>query len=139
MNSVHTGTTVNLTGLLIKEQKNMVTSDNNQKGAWRKKAAIFFCNDVFLSNFDHMILDKQGLEKNIPCLNQKKVKLPYPAYCADIAYEKTVLQVARLVVFCWVSILMARFLVVKNHDLFKMEGRSLFFKPNFSKDVLLHA
>ena len=78
MNSVHTGTTVNLTGLVIKEQKNMVTNDSNQKGACRKKAAIFFCNDVFLSKFDHMILDNQGFEKDIPPLNQKKVKLPYP-------------------------------------------------------------
>ena len=55
----------------------MVTNDNNQKGAWRKKAAIFFCSDVFLSKFDHMILDYQEFEKNIPRLNQKKVKLPY--------------------------------------------------------------
>ena len=76
MKSVQSGTTVNLIGLLIKEQKNMVTSDINQKGARRKKSAIFFCNDVFLSKFDHMILDNQGFEKNIPRLNQKKVKLP---------------------------------------------------------------
>ena len=33
MKSVQSGTTVNLIGLLIKEQKNMVTSDINQKGA----------------------------------------------------------------------------------------------------------
>ena len=52
MKSVHTGTTVNLTGILSKEQKNMVTSDVNQKGTWRKKAAILFYNDVFLSKFD---------------------------------------------------------------------------------------
>ena len=60
MKSVQSGITVNLTGLLIKEQK----------------AAIFFCNDIFLSKFDHMILDYQEFEKNIPSLNQKKVKLP---------------------------------------------------------------
>ena len=76
MKSVQSGTTVNLIWFLIKDQKNMITSDINQKDAWRKKAAIFFCNDVFLSKFDHMILDYQGFEKNIPRLNQKKVKLP---------------------------------------------------------------
>ena len=84
MKSVQSGTTVNLIWFLIKDQKNMITSDINQKDAWRKKAAIFFCNDIFPSKFDHMIRDYQGFEKNIPRLNQKKVKLPYFSTCNDI-------------------------------------------------------
>ena len=76
MKYVQPGTNINLIGLHIKEQKNMVASDINQKVAWIKKAAIFFCNEVFLSKVDHIILEYQGFEKKIPRLNHKKVKLP---------------------------------------------------------------
>ena len=50
MKSVQSGTTVYQNWFRIKKEKSMVTNDFNQKGAWRKKAAIFFAMPYFFQN-----------------------------------------------------------------------------------------